>query len=102
MPQQNLVSFSIPDKDLEEVKSAIAILNSKLGPHLKTLSATERVELPKMETRQSPLFKKRANTVNRTLISFPRFLTSMNLKTISMRLNRFVHSMLRCLRWSIP
>jgi hypothetical protein len=48
MSQQNLVSFSIPDKDLEEVKSAIATLKSKLVPHLKTLSSTDRIELPKM------------------------------------------------------
>jgi len=48
MPQQNLVSFSIPDSDLADIKSAIATLKSKLVPHLKSLSATERMEIPKM------------------------------------------------------
>lgn len=48
MSQQNLVSFSIPDKDLEEIKSAIAILKSKLTPHLKSLSSDDRLQVPRM------------------------------------------------------
>jgi hypothetical protein len=48
MSQQNMISFSIPDNDLADVKAAIAVLKSKLVPHLKTLSPAERMEIPKM------------------------------------------------------
>jgi len=48
MPQQNLVSINIPEKDLADIKSAINVLRDKLLPHLKSLPADEKKELPKM------------------------------------------------------
>jgi hypothetical protein len=80
MPQQNLVSFSIPDKDLEEVKSAIAILKSKLVPHLKTLSATERVELPKMGDKTIAFVQKACKHCEQNPDIVPSFLDVEELK----------------------
>ncbi len=37
-----------PESDLHEIRASIATLRGKLLPHLRTLSAQERVELPKM------------------------------------------------------
>jgi uncharacterized protein (DUF1786 family) len=48
MSQQNLISVSIPDTDLSEIKGAITTLNTKLMPYLKTLSVQDRQEMAKM------------------------------------------------------
>ena len=48
MAQQNLVSFQMNEKDLEEVKAAIATLKSVLMPNLKALTPTDRQEIAKM------------------------------------------------------
>ena len=48
MAQQNQVSFSVSDTDLADIKAAIRVLQTKLLPHLITLTAQERQELPKM------------------------------------------------------
>jgi hypothetical protein len=48
MSQKNQISFSIPEADLAEIKSAIATLQEKLLPHLVKLSPEERQELLKM------------------------------------------------------
>ena len=58
MAQQNLVSFQIADKDLEEVKGAIATLKSKLLPNLKTLTPEERREMPKMGDKSTAFVQK--------------------------------------------
>ena len=48
MITKNQVSVEIPEADLVAVKDAIQILNEKLLPHLKNLSAEDRREIPKM------------------------------------------------------
>ncbi|MGE5583048.1 MAG: hypothetical protein ACM3X9_11010 [Bacillota bacterium] len=48
MAQTNLISFSVTETDLKEIKTCIDTLNSKLMPCLKTLSPEDRHELPKM------------------------------------------------------
>ncbi len=48
MAQQDLIAVKIPEADLVEIKAAIATLAAKLVPHLQTLTAQERIELPKM------------------------------------------------------
>jgi hypothetical protein len=48
MSQQNQIAVSIPTADLAEIHGAIDTLRTKLLPHLKTLSAQDRQELPKM------------------------------------------------------
>ena len=48
MPQQNLIALHIPETDLAEIKAAIATLNTKLSPHLKTLTPQDRQEMAKM------------------------------------------------------
>ena len=58
MAQQNLVSFQLPEKDMAEVTAAIATLKAKLLPNLKTLSADERMELPKMGDKTLPFVQK--------------------------------------------
>ena len=58
MPQENLVEFKISDADLAEIKAAIATLKTKLLPNLKTLSAEERHDLPKMGDKTVSFVKK--------------------------------------------
>lgn len=48
MPQQNLVSFGLPENDLAEIRTAISTLSTKLLPALKSLTAPERMEMAKM------------------------------------------------------
>jgi len=48
MAQQDLIAVNLPDDDMVAIKEAIATLSTKLVPHLKTLNAQERQELPKM------------------------------------------------------
>ena len=48
MAQQDLIAVNIPEADLVEIKAAINTLQRKLMPHLQTLTAQERIELPKM------------------------------------------------------
>lgn len=48
MAQPNLINLSIPAADLVDIQAALNILTSKLAPHLITLSAAERQEIPKM------------------------------------------------------
>lgn len=48
MAQQDLISLNISATDLAEIQGAITTLKTKLSPHLRTLSVSERVELPKM------------------------------------------------------
>lgn len=42
MAQQNLVSLNIPPADLAEIRAAITVLQTKLLPHLKTLTPADR------------------------------------------------------------
>jgi hypothetical protein len=48
MSQTNQTAVDISKADLAEIKEYIQKLNAKLMPYLKTLSADERMELPKM------------------------------------------------------
>jgi hypothetical protein len=48
MSQMNSIAVSIPEADLAEIRGAIDVLKEKLGPHLKSLTAQDRLELPKM------------------------------------------------------
>ena len=48
MSQQNLVSVQLKDQDLAEIRAAIAVLNTKLLPVLRSLKPEDRHELPKM------------------------------------------------------
>ena len=58
MAQKNLVSFELEEKSLAEVTAAIETLKTILLPHLKTLSADERHEMPKMGDRTVPFVQK--------------------------------------------
>ena len=58
MSQQNFVSFQIPDTEMMEIKTAITILRSRLQPYLKSLSAEERHDLPKMGDKTVSFVKK--------------------------------------------
>ena len=48
MTQQNLISFSLSQEDLSEIRNAIATLNGKLLPVLKNIKAEDKNELPRM------------------------------------------------------
>ena len=48
MPQPNQIALELSETELGAVKQAIATLKSTLLPRLQTLSAQERLELPKM------------------------------------------------------
>ena len=48
MSQDNLFDLNIPAADLQDIQNALQTLTTKLGPHLISLSADNRRELPKM------------------------------------------------------
>jgi len=48
MAQQDRIALKISEAELAEVLAAITTLNARLLPHLKTLTANERMEVPKM------------------------------------------------------
>ncbi len=48
MAKMNGFAVKIPDGDMAEIRGAIGVLQAKLGPHLMSLSADDRRELPKM------------------------------------------------------
>ncbi len=48
MAQRNAISVKIPDTDMADIRNALGILQDKLAPHLASLSAQDRMELPKM------------------------------------------------------
>jgi hypothetical protein len=58
MPQDNLISINIPPEDVQAVMDAIAVINTKLKPHLVALSKEERKALPKMGDRTIPFVDK--------------------------------------------
>ncbi len=51
MPQQNQIAVRIPEAELEEIRSAIGLLERRLMPHLANLTPQDRQELPKMGDR---------------------------------------------------
>ncbi|WP_317931752.1 hypothetical protein [Halioxenophilus sp. WMMB6] len=51
MPQPNIFQLNIPEADKQEILAALKTLNTKLLPHLKSLPAKTRMELPKMGER---------------------------------------------------
>jgi hypothetical protein len=48
MAQSDQIAVTISEGDLAAIQEALGTLESKLLPHLKTLTPQERVELPKM------------------------------------------------------
>ena len=48
MNKENLVSLSISESELAEIRKAIEILQKVLSPHLLELTASERESIPKM------------------------------------------------------
>ena len=51
MPQQNQIAVRIPETELEEIRSAIGVLERRLMPHLANLTPQDRKELPRMGDR---------------------------------------------------
>ena len=54
---ENRISLNIPAADQADIELAIKTLEDKLLPHLITLSAEERKELPKMGDRSFTFVK---------------------------------------------
>lgn len=80
MAQQNLVSFGMNESDMAEVTAAIATLKAKLLPQLKTLSADERIELPKMGDKTVPFVQKALEYCDSNIDLVPPFLDVNDLK----------------------
>jgi hypothetical protein len=49
MSKENLISLNIPQADIDAIKDALQVLETKLLPHLVELTNDEKVELPKMK-----------------------------------------------------
>lgn len=46
--KENLISLNIPAGDLAEINAALAVLKTKLVPHLISMSSEDKMALPKM------------------------------------------------------
>ena len=58
MPQPNSISVVLDDATLAEVRAAIGVLRTKFVPLLKTLTAQDRQELPKLGDRTTEFVRK--------------------------------------------
>lgn len=58
MATSNLLSLNIPDQDFNEIEGAVDILERKLMPHLKNLSAEERRNILKLGDKSVPFVEK--------------------------------------------
>jgi hypothetical protein len=74
MSQTNQTALDIPKADLAEIKEYIQKLNAKLMPYLKTLSAAERMELPKMGDKTVSFVQKTMEYCRETPELVPSFL----------------------------
>jgi hypothetical protein len=74
MPQENLFELNISAADLQSVQAAVQTLTTVLTPHLISLSADGRRELPKMGDKSLAFVRKaREYAVNNSDL-VPRFL----------------------------
>ena len=48
MPQQNQINLNIPETDMADIRASVDTLVARLLPHLHILTASDRLELPKM------------------------------------------------------
>lgn len=74
MSQQNLVTVKIEEADLTEIKAAISVLQTKLMPHLKSLNADERHDLPKMGDKSVAFVQKAMEHCSQNPELAPQFL----------------------------
>src|SRR5512145_174319 len=74
MSQQNLVSVSITDEDMTEIKGAIETLKKKLLPHLKSLKPEDRRDLPKMGDKSVAFVQKALEHCKQNPELVPQFL----------------------------
>jgi hypothetical protein len=81
MSQKNQVSFKLADADLSEINAAIATLKSKLLPHLKSLNAADRHELPKMGDKTVAFVRKALDHCSQNPEIAPQFLDVDEFKT---------------------
>ena len=74
MSTENLVSIQIQPEDLQEIKEAIEVLNSKLKPHLISLTSLQRRKIPKMGDGSEPFVEKVMDYVQSNPEFVPPFL----------------------------
>ena len=75
MPQENLFELNIPAADLQAIQDAIQTLNTRLAPHLISLSANSRRELPKMGDKSLAFVRKAREYANNHPDLVPGFLS---------------------------
>lgn len=74
MPQENLFELNIPAADLQNVQAAVQTLTTVLTPHLISLSADGRRELPKMGDKSLAFVRKAREYAANNPDLVPRFL----------------------------
>jgi len=74
MSQQDFVSVKIPEADLAAILAAIATLQAKLLPHLKTISTQDKMEMAKMGDKSFALVVKGLEYTLKTPALVPPFL----------------------------
>jgi len=74
MSQDNLFELNIPAADLQAIQDAIQTLNTRLAPHLISLTADTRRELPKMGDKSLAFVSKAREYANNHPDMVPGFL----------------------------
>lgn len=80
MSKDNWVSLNISEKDLQEIKNAIQVLQNKLNPHLVGLTTEERKELPKMGDKSVVFVTKSAEYANQNAALVPQYVNMEELR----------------------
>lgn len=80
MSKDNWVSLNISEKDLQEIKNAIQVLQNKLNPHLVGLTTEERKELPKMGDKSVVFVTKSAEYANQNASLVPQYVNMEELR----------------------
>ncbi len=74
MSKDNWVSLNINEADLQEIKNAVQVLQTKLVPHLVGMTTDERKELPKMGDKSVVFVSKSAEYANQNPSLVPQYI----------------------------
>ena len=80
MTDKNLISLQIPVEDQTAINDALNVIQTKLMPHLVDLTATQRMELPKMGDKTYAFVTKAYTHIEQNPTLVPAYLDTEQMK----------------------